>query len=136
MPEIIVNVNITIGDLTEENSKRIVSLIKDISKTTKTTTNVQTKKKTTTKKSKPKVKNSEKEIAKKKQEVMDRITKNPDSLFAKVVSSIFRRIRFTVQELNEEFSKENSATIRSYVNELKQIGILQELDRGKYFVLK
>lgn len=135
MPEITVNLNITIGDLTEENTKRIVSLVKELSKTTKTTTNVQTQKKQT-KKSKPKIKNSEKEIAKNKQEIMARITKNPDTLFAKVASSIFRRIRFTLRELNEEFSEENSATIRSYVNELKKDGLLQEMDRGKYFVLK
>ena len=135
MTEITVNLNITIGELTEENEKRIVSLVKELSKTTKTTTNVQNKKKTT-KKSKPKIKNSEKEIAKKKQEIMDKITKNPDTLFAKVVSSIFRRIRFTLHDLNEEFSEENPATIRSYVNSLKKDGLLQELDRGKYFVLK
>ena len=135
MQEIILNLNITIGDLTEETENRIVSLVEKLSKTTKTTPNVKTQKKQT-KKSKPKIKNSEKEITKKKQEIMGKITKNPDTLFAKVAGSIFRRIRFTLQELNEEFSKENPSTIRSYVNDLKNAGILQEMDRGKYFVLK
>ena len=128
MPEITINLNLTIGELTEENEKRIVSLIKKVSKTTKTTTNVQTKKKTTMNSN-----NSEKEIGK---EVMDKITENPDTIFAKVVESILGKRLVALQELYEEFSEENSATIRSYVHDLKQAGILKQYDVGKYVVEK
>lgn len=126
-----ININIDIRDLTEENEKRIVSLVEKLYKKTKVTTNV----KTPQKPAKPKILNSEKEIQKKKNEILFKIKEKPDTVYAKIINSIFRRIRFTLQELREEFPNENFGTIRSYVNGLKLEGLLIEMDRGKY-VLK
>lgn len=133
MQGLTLNLNITIGELTEENEKRIISLVEEISKTTKIASKVQNGKKK--KNSKPKILKSEKEIAKIKKEIMERIRKRPNTTFACVVRAVFKRIRFTLNELNEELPNENPDTVRGYVNDLKNMGVIQEMDRGK-FVLK
>ena len=134
-----ININININDLSDidkvvEAVKKIMELNPGARKTTSNVTVNSEKKKT--EKTKFKIKNSEKNILKKKAEIMDRIRENPDTIYAKVVASIFERIRFTLPELREEFPNYNYTTIRSYVYELKKADILHEMDRGKYFVLK
>ena len=138
MPDINFNFNIDINELDEEQIKKITKLVKEISGINTTTKPRNTKSKTSKKsksgKTQFKILKSEKEILEKKEEIKNKIVAKPDSMYSIVVSSIFRRVRFSLYELREEFPKYNYATIRNYVNTLKKEGLITEIDRGKYVV--
>ena len=138
MSDINFNINININELDDDQIKKIKKLFEQISGVS-ISTNSRSSKSKKTKKSKSaktqfKILKSEKEIMEKKEEIKNKIIANPDSMYSKVVSSIFRRVRFSLYELREEFPKYNYATIRNYVNTLKKEGVIVELDRGKYVV--
>jgi len=81
-----------------------------------------------------KLRNTEKDLQNKKKELVEAINKKPTSLSSKVKSFILNERVFTLTGLREAFPKANFATLRAYVNDMKNENIITELDRGKYAV--
>ena len=81
-----------------------------------------------------KLRNDEKDLQHKKKELVEAINKKPTSISSKVKSFILDEKVFTLTMLREAFPKANFATLRSYVNDMKNEKIITELERGKYAV--
>lgn len=81
-----------------------------------------------------KLRNDEKELQLKKKKVVEDIAKKPTTITSKVKDYILREKVFTLTQLREAFPKTNFATLRAYVNDMKNDNILLELERGKYAV--
>lgn len=81
-----------------------------------------------------KIRNDEKELQHKKQSIMKVIEKKPSIIRAQVSGYVFKEKVFTLTQLRETFPKTNFATLRAYVNDLKQENLIVELERGKYSI--
>lgn len=81
-----------------------------------------------------KIKNDEKELQLKKQKIQKEIKEKPSTIMSQVKAYIFKEKVFTLTKLREAFPKTNFATLRSYVNNLKQEHLIVELERGKYSI--
>ena len=81
-----------------------------------------------------KIRNDEKELQSKKEQIKKDISKKPSSIASKVKSFILTEKVFTLTHLREQFPNANFATLRSYVNQMKKENIIVELERGKYSV--
>lgn len=81
-----------------------------------------------------KIRNDEKDIQAKKKNIKSNISKKPSTIMSQVQAYILKEKVFTLTMLRETFPNTNFATLRAYVNDLKQENILIELERGKYAV--
>lgn len=81
-----------------------------------------------------KIRNDEKALKNKKEEIAENIKKKPTTIVSKVQAYILKEKVFTLTQLREAFPKTNFATLRAYVNDMKKDNIIVELDRGKYSV--
>ncbi len=81
-----------------------------------------------------KIKNDEKEVQLKKKNIKSNISKKPNTILSQVQAYILKEKVFTLTMLREAFPKTNFATLRAYVNDMKQDNVLIELELGKYAV--
>lgn len=82
-----------------------------------------------------KIPNEEKIIEQKKGEMVDEIKNNPKTLTSKVKQFIMEEKVFTLVDLKKKFPKNNEASIRACVNQIKKDGLLHEIRPGKYCLL-
>jgi len=81
-----------------------------------------------------KIRNDERDLQSKKEQIKKDIAKKPSTIASKVKTFILNEKVFTLTQLREKFPKTNYATLRSYVNHMKKDNIIVELERGKYSV--
>ena len=81
-----------------------------------------------------KLRNNEKQLQDKKNKIADDIKRKPTTIVSKVRNYILTEKVFTLTQLREEFPKTNFATLRSYVNDMKNEEIIVEIEKGKYSV--
>lgn len=81
-----------------------------------------------------KIRNDEKELTIKKQQIKEEIKKKPTTILSQVRAYVFKEKVFTLTQLRQTFPNTNFATLRSYVNDLKQEHLIVELEKGKYSI--
>jgi len=81
-----------------------------------------------------KIRNDEKALAVKKEQIKQEISKKPSSISSQVKAYILAEKVFTLTKLRKDFPNTNFGTLRSYVNHMKKDNIIVEIEKGKYSV--
>ena len=116
---------IIIEDLPSEKIDRILSILRENFDITSLDLNNEKK---------FKLRNDEKQLQSKKKKIAEDIAKKPTTIVSQVKQYILREKVFSLTQLRESFPKTNFATLRSYVNDMKNEQIIVEIERGKYSV--